>query len=127
MGAGDTTARDFKLDASGDLAFEGGDLVLEVGVASIASDLHARLQTFRGEWFLDGSIGIPFFDQVLVKQPNMTAIRALLRTEILDTPGIADVLELTTNYDNATRTLALSFRATTDTGEIIAEAVEVRV
>lgn len=129
MGAGDTAARDFKLDpATGDLAMEGGDLVFVVGGDSIASDLKARLQQFRGEWFLDHSDGVPMFESVLVKRPNIPALRAIFRDAIEAAPGVAELTELGFDYDNSARRLTITFRVTTDTGELLpAQSVEVTV
>lgn len=127
MAAGDSAERDLKLDADGDLLFEGGDMVLDSGASSIVSDVRARLNTFRGEWFLDQEIGIPYFDDVLVKRPNLPAIRAIFRDAMLETPGIAEIVSMAFDYDGAQRRMTLKFRAATDTGELVTDAVEVGI
>lgn len=85
----------------------------------IAIRLQDRFLLALGEWFLDTRIGVPYFQVVFVKNPDVAAIRALFRKVIETTPGIVSVTELSTNYDPAGRTLTWSFTATTDNGATI--------
>lgn len=116
---------DLALDANGDLLLSSGDLQLVTGAASIVSDVRARLQFFRGEWFLDESKGLPYFQFILTKAPSLPTVQALLRAELMDTPGITDVLELKLIRDPSTRRLSASFRATADTGQLVTDTVEI--
>lgn len=125
MGAGDTTARDLAADAGDDLYFERGDLVLVAGADGILSEIKARLQTWRGEWFLDKSIGVPYLETILVKNPNFSAVRAVFRSELLATAGVTRVAKLDLTFDGPSRALSVSFEVETDTGELLADSVEV--
>jgi hypothetical protein len=115
---GETVHRDLLMDADGDLAQPGGDLASAAGAPAIAQALRMRLALFAGEWFLDLDAGVPYFEQVLVKNPNMTAIRAVFRREILATPGVLGLLYLTLNYAAADRSLRLDFAVSTALGEL---------
>lgn len=115
-------ARDLKLDpTTGDLALSGGDLVLVSGVEAIAQDLRFRLRFFAGEWFADIDQGLPYFDQVLVKNPNVDQVRGIFRDCILGTDGVKNLLDLSLAFDSALRTLTLTFKVDTDLGELEAE------
>jgi|SRR3990172_2625271 len=103
---------DLALDSSGDLAFEDGDLVLLDGTEAIAQHLAIRFRFFLGEWFLDQRIGMPFYQKILVKNPNLALVRSLFNRAALDTPGILSVEKLETNFNAGARTLALELRAT---------------
>lgn len=115
----DTPARDFKLDSSGDL-FIGRDLALVSGVDAIAQSLRIRLNFVQGEWFADKLAGIPFMTEVLGKKtPNLNAIRGFFVETILETVGVAELLQLDLTFDGPTRVLTVNGRVSTDTGELI--------
>lgn len=114
-----TDARDLKIDKdTGDLVIENGDLVQVSGIDAIAQAVRQHLSFFKGEWFLDEEEGLPYFEEVLVKNPNLAAIQDVFRKEILSIAGILEVQSLTLAYVGATRTLKVSFRASTDLGEL---------
>lgn len=96
----------------------GGDEILQ--------RVRQRLNTFLAEWFLDLSVGVPYFEQVLIKNPNADVIQAIFKREILGTPGIVELLEYTQDLDVATRNLKITFTARGDEGvlsdEILVEA-----
>lgn len=109
---------DLKLTVPGhDLSVEDGDLVLLDGVESIAQHLRIRLQFFLEEWFLDTRIGIPYYQRLLGQKPQESVVRAIFRPAIESTPGVEALNDLQVDYDGASRALAVSFRALTDTGE----------
>lgn len=115
------TIRDLKIDPStGDLVIENGDLVFVEGLSAIAQAVRSRLRLFRGEWFADLDAGVPWFQAILLKNPNLTEVRDTLRQTILGTVGIASIVAFDLTLDAATRTATLVFSAIADTGELIA-------
>jgi len=79
--------------------------------------LKIRLGFFLGEWMLDRRIGLPYYQQILIKNPKTAVVRNLFRKAILDTPGIVSVNDLLVDYSPGARTLDVSFSAKTDGGE----------
>lgn len=104
---------------TGDLALTsvggGQRLALVEGADAVAQRLRARLRLWRGEWFLDGSIGIPFL-QILGLKNTRTFAEATLRRAITTCPGVAglDSFTLTVGADRA-MTVAFRARATDGT------------
>jgi hypothetical protein len=93
---------------------ERGNLLLVTGQEEIAQVSAQRLRTFFGEWFLDTSIGIPYFDQIFEKGQNVNDIDAIFISEILQTPGIIRLLEFDLDIpDLAARRLELNYKAQT--------------
>jgi hypothetical protein len=92
-----------------------GQLVL-VGKDGVDRDLEvrqhvrSRLRFFLGEWFLDERQGFPYFRDVFIKNPNRQSIVSSLRRTIRQTPGVAEVDELTLQVDEGRRA-SVSFRA----------------
>ena len=108
-----------------------GDLVIENGTTVIIGEsdyarqrVEVSLDFLLGEWFLDTRQGVPYFRDVLVRRPNDETVRSVLRRTILNTPGVARVDSLTTEYDTSERKLTVFFEATYQTGETIESASE---
>lgn len=111
---------DLKLSTlTGDIAIENDDLVIIDGVDDIAQHIKIRLRFFRGEWTLDLRVGIPYFERILVKNPDLVAIRAIFREAILETPGIVALLDFDLAVDSGKRTLTVRFTASTDISETL--------
>lgn len=115
--------KDLRLDSSGDLLVEANDLQLATGQDALAQDLASRLRLSRGDWFLDLDDGLPYFEDVFQKNPNLNAFRAEARAAIEATPGILELIELNLRADRATRELVVDFRARADLGELAASGV----
>lgn len=91
-----------------------GQLVLVQGQEEIRQHSAQRLRTFFSEWFLDTTIGIPYFDQIFEKRQNVNDIDALFINEILSTPGIIRLLDFDLDIpDLATRRLEVNYEAQT--------------
>ncbi len=102
---------------TGDIDLTGHRLNLATGEAAIEQQVNVRLRFFYEEWFLDRSQGIPYFRDVLIKSPNITAVTYIFRQAILTTPGISAVNSINVKIDSATRMLEVdNLSATTDTG-----------
>lgn len=84
-----------------------------------AVKLKNRFRLFLGEWFLDTRIGVPWFQVVFVKNPDLSVIRRLLNRIILSVPPIITVTKLDLDYDPAARVLGFSFEAVGDDGRIL--------
>jgi hypothetical protein len=88
------------------------------GTNNVLQDILQNLNFFLGEWFLDNTIGVPWFQQILVKAPDTGAIDALIQNAILGTPGV----KLLTSYSRETvpltRGLIITFAAVTTSGTV---------
>lgn len=107
---------DIKLDANWDIDTSQPDLQLTTGVDAIQQHLTQRLKTFMNEWFLNYNIGIPYFEQILIKNPNYVIIDSVFKKEILETPGVIELLEFDLDLNTSTRLLSLTFKAITSEG-----------
>jgi hypothetical protein len=109
--------RTLKIGDDGDIEVSEGTPVQLSGAASIRQAVALRLRTFLSEWFVDEELGIPYKEQILVKNPNMQAIREIFRREILAVDGINSVKSLSLRF-TGDRTLRHDFVADSDYGEI---------
>lgn len=110
---------DLALGTDGDIAITDGDASLVSGTDAILQHIRMRLLFVRGEWFADRREGVPYFDTILRKAPDLSLVRSILRETIARTPGIASVPTLTVELDASTRALAVSFEAVAEDGTTI--------
>lgn len=108
------TEWDIYLDASGNIA------VLEEPSELLAQRIRHRLQTFRGECFLDRDVGVPYYSEILRKNPDLSRVRSLLASVISAVPGVVKILSLNLDFKRKSRELSVSFRVQGE-GETIAE------
>lgn len=99
----------FKLDSDHDLAVENNELVLIDGSEEIEQLVGQRLQTFMGEWFLDITIGLPYYQHILTKRVNPTVVNAVIVREIINTDGFKELTFFQMDYDESTRKLSVEF------------------
>jgi hypothetical protein len=100
---------------------ETGDLVTPLAWVYdedvIRQRITARLHFFRGEWFLDLLEGIPYFRDVLKKNPDRFIISALIKRTILSTPGVRSIDRFSLEPTSpGSRVWRFRFQATADTG-----------
>ncbi len=109
--------RDIKLTSGGDIDLSNYSLELAFDADYISQKLAIVLRTFLGEWFLDTSAGIPYFEDILKKNYDPTRVEAVLKSAILDVPGVDQITAFDMNLEDP-RTLVVSFTVNTDFGEL---------
>jgi hypothetical protein len=107
----------------GDLLMVDGSLVLTSdadtrGTNNVLQDILCRLRTFQGEWFLDNELGMPWFQLVLGKNPDLWLINSRIKATILETPGVFSLDRYTSTLERSTRRLPITFACTTVAGRV---------
>ncbi len=106
--------------ATGDLALP---ITLLFGADAVLQKIRSRFRFFKGEWFLDTRLGVPYLQIVLVKNPDLILINAIFSKVLATTPGVASVDSFTCLLDRPTRTLTCTFQITLSDGtKVIAQA-----
>lgn len=116
---------DIKMTDDGDLQIDGGSLSLVTGLDGIKQDLIQKLRSFMGEWFLDLSDGVPYYQNILIKNPNPQVVESLLQDRILATPGVLEILSFNLEYDPALRKLTGAFDVRSEDGIINYESLNI--
>ena len=101
-----------------DLLVQNGDLVIVSGRAAIQQDIIQRMSFFAGEWFMDNTQGLPWFQQILVKNPDQGIVDAIFRNVIFGVPGVVSLTQYSFKPNLAARLLNISFIASTTQGTV---------
>ena len=83
---------------------------------NLAQRLKIRLQTFKGEWFLDGTIGIDYFNQIAGKNRSKAAVDAIIQAEILKENEVLQITAYSSVVNKTTRKITIQFTVRTVDG-----------
>lgn len=110
-----TETWDLFLDETGNISLRKSETLDEL-VDLICQRVKCRLQTFRGECYLDRNMGVPYFKEVMKKNPDLGKVRSLLAATIVGVEGVKSLEELKIKFDASTREYKVIFRALADNG-----------
>lgn len=102
---------------AGDLNLRNGQLWWREGTDANAQGLGCDLSFFLGEWYLDTREGLPFYRDILVKNPNLPLVASVYKRTILRRPGISHLASFSATIDPSTRMLTVTFQAIDAAGE----------
>jgi len=108
---------DVKTTDSGDFEIVNNNIVLVTSSDEVRQKVLQNLRTFRGEWFLDTTIGVPWFQSILKKRPVPSVVESLIKLEILNTIGVIELLKFDATL-NSSRQLEIDFTLRSQQGEI---------
>lgn len=107
---------------SGDLDTSDG-LQLVSGVEYARQKIRQRLQLFLGEWFLDTRLGVPWFESILVKSPDLKFVQGTLRNVISAVPGVTSVQTVEAAFDRSSRSLTIVYRVAYEGATLVEDVV----
>ncbi|KKL60236.1 hypothetical protein LCGC14_2207360 [marine sediment metagenome] len=76
----------------------------------MAQKIENVLSTFAEEWFLDFTIGLPYFDRILIKTADQNDVHNIFLMAITDIPEVEEVIEFETDFISSTRTFTVDFK-----------------
>lgn len=110
-------AGNLKLDSNHDIIIGRGATRVG-GAEQVAQLVKCRLLALLGEWKLDTSLGIPWFDSIFTKNVRVSDIQATIANIIRSTNGVQQLISIDINPDFRERSLSISFVAISDYGNI---------
>ena len=92
---------DILLTPGGDLHIsETGDISL---TNSVVQAVKIRLQWFFNEWRFAPPFGIPYFEDILIKKPDLERVRRIVRNEVMSVDEVIETRNITINVNNSAR------------------------
>jgi hypothetical protein len=116
--------KDILLTRDGDLYINPATGDIEI-TDSVEQAIRIRLLWFFQEWRLGPGHGIPYWEEILIKNPNKLRIRQLFREAIMSVAEVESVEDLTASI-TPERKLNVTYRATARgkliNGEVVVDA-----
>jgi len=100
---------DFLLDlVTWDVPIEGGKLAEVMDpLAEMRQRVGIAIKLLLGEWPYDAKRGLPWIEEILVKEPNLNQIQSRFRAYILSIEGILSIRSLVISLDDSTGMLTI--------------------
>ena len=95
----------------------GTDRLTENLTEEVQQLLLTRFRMFQGEWYLDTTVGVPYFQSILGIKQASSLVSAILRQVITTCPGVASLDNFATTQNG--RTFSLAFSATLTDGAVL--------
>jgi len=108
---------DIQITNDGDIDLSNNAFMLATGIDYIKQKLSIVLRSFLGEWFLDISVGIPYFEDIMKKDFDPARVESVLKSAILSVLGVNQITAFDMNLVNP-RNLVVTFTVNTDFGEL---------
>ena len=100
------------MDGNGDIALTGaGDISL---ADSPVQAVMIKLRWFYRDWVFDPEKGVPWYESILVKKPDIDGIRKRLTREVMEVEAVVEVPEMNIYLDAARREAVVKFSFRTD-------------
>lgn len=94
-----------------DLVFVNGQATVTQTQSEIVTQrLKIALYTFLGEWFLDTSIGVPYFQQIFGKVRSKSAIDVIFQNIIANDEGVVEIREFSSDLSTSDRGYTMTFK-----------------
>ena len=115
---------DIQLDSTGDIDITDFNMSSTYDfIESVKQRLLIRLQTFKGEYFLDTTIGIPYLQKIFVKGVSKGVVDTIFKNAIEQTPGVSRLITYTGTFNRNLRTYTSNWKAELTNGDEITGTV----
>jgi hypothetical protein len=91
----------------------------------MAQKIRHTISVFRGEWFMDRTIGIPYIPgEDVEKGMHQRMIETALQVRIGEIDGVEKFISFSSTLDKVTRILTVTFTVQLDTGDTYSDFVD---
>lgn len=84
---------------------EAGALIVVSDAEAVGQHVRQRLMTYRGEWFLDTTAGVPWLQEIMGRAYDPALAEATVKAEILDTDGVSAIEAFSVAFSRDVRAL----------------------
>ena len=101
--------KDLLLNYNHDLTIKDFDLCLTRDKQIMRQRIMQALLAFKGDWFLNVELGMPYYQEILGQKHSIETARAIFTAEIKKIDGVKELSELNIQLDDETRGLIVEF------------------
>lgn len=99
--------KDILLDSNGDILLnDAGDIQF---TDSVQQAISIRLKWFAKEWRLGPDFGIPYYEEVFIKNPSKLLLEQRMQDEIMEVAEVEKITAFNLNLDSRTRVLYVKY------------------
>lgn len=113
-----------RLDVDGDYTFGQNTQNFVVDAEAVKQAVYTRLLLLYNEWWENVEDGLPFFQQIAGKfgtPENLNGVDLVIRERIINTEGVAQIIEYQGTFDSQNRTYSVYTKVNTIYGEFALE------
>lgn len=115
-----TLAADVDNPVEGDLDLRNGQLYFVGDLSSqVQQGITIKARFFYGEWFLDTTQGMLWFEKVFIKGASRSTLTSMFKQLLLSVPGVASIRKLTFELSAAVRNMRVDFEVILTNGTIL--------
>ena len=100
---------DIQMDSNSDLYVDENDIK---ATDSIAQAIKIHLRWFWNEWRYGKDMGVPYFEYVLVKNPNRELVISILTAELMKVDGVQSVDDMKVELNTKERKAQITYKVT---------------
>lgn len=100
---------DIYLNDEHDFTLDGQDLRMTAPEEEVVQKLSIRLQFLYEEWFLNTDEGLPYTQEFFQARTNISDIYSRIRTEIIETEGVLELVSLSLTPDPDNKNMRIDF------------------
>ncbi len=108
----------YAINKEHDLFLKNGQIARNADGDEVVQHVKTRLLFFLEEWFLDSSAGLPYFQEFFTKPANISNLESRIKSEIITTDGLQELLSFDLDFNNVTRKVRVNFKAVTTYGTL---------
>jgi len=119
--------RDLASNSYNDIVWVNGPLTKEQTTQpfteTVSQRLFIRLRTFREEWFMDTTYGVPYWQRILGFKNKKETVDLIFQEQILLERGVKEIVSFTSTFNNAQRHYSATFQVRVTNGEVTSPIV----
>ena len=97
-----------------DIAYSDGKAEYVINADEVIQRVRTCLSRIAGEWFLDITAGVPYFNGQMLGGKDLEYVKLVLRKEILQITGVGEILALNAYINTQTKHLSVYIEITID-------------
>ena len=101
--------KDLLLSKDHDLVIDKFDLQLTNDKQLVKQRIRQALLAFKGDWFLNTSLGIPYYEEIVGQKNSIDTVKAIFIETIKKVDGVKDLVEFNINLENQSQSLNITF------------------
>lgn len=115
--------RTFAIDTTGQIDVNSRSLLVVENADALKEIIQQKYSMFLGEYFLDQRRGVPYYENILIKQFNAQNVETILKRVLYDIEDVYGINSFELDFSNSNRSLSVSFECSTKFGDITDEVV----